>query len=385
LGDLDLSGNKLTGEVTLSVSPVSVSEGGGPKTVKVTAVLDAGSAWAAFYRLDPGTVTVSVSGSDASGAVGFAAVDHFDISLRGDGTGTAEFTLSPTADSGTKDETVTLTASGTVAMGIEEAEDGTVAVGIVVSTADPAPTVTIAEGAPTNSDPRFAARQITLSVDENAAAGAAVGEALSAADPDSDSVVYSLRGCDDLGFAVSDWHVCHHAALFALDTSTGQLTLKAPLNYETSNRSSTTEPTAYTLTVDARDSKDADGNTDTAIDDTITVTVNVVDIDEPGTVTLSTAAPAQGAELTATVFDPDYGPNQLTTIHNVVYKWERLDTAAATSGTVIAGATGPGYTPTAADAGKWLRVTVSYNDKHSPDPDTKTSATATTPEAVAGP
>jgi len=383
LGDLDLSGNKLTGEVTLSVSPVSVSEGGGPKTVTVTAALDAGSAWAAFYRLDPGTVTVSVSGSDTSGAVGFAAVADFDISFSGDGTGTAEFTLSPTANSGTKDETVTLTASGTVAVGIEEAEDGTVAVGIVVSTADPAPTVTITEGAPTNSDPRFAARQITLNVDENAAAGAAVGEALSAADPDSDAVAYSLRGCDDLGFAVSDWHVCHHAALFDLDEATGQLTLKAPLDYETNNRSSTTEPTAYTLTVDARDSKDADGNTDTAIDDTITVTVNVVDIDEPGTVVLSTAAPAQGAELTATVSDGDYGPNQLTTIHNVVYKWERLDTAAATIGTVIAAATGPGYTPTAADAGKWLRVTASYNDKHSPDPDSKTTATATTPNAVA--
>ena len=372
LSDLDLSGNKLTGEVALSVSPVSVSEGGGPKTVKVTAALDAGSAWAVGYGLDRGSVTVSVAGSGASGAVGFAAVADFDISLRGDGTGIGEFTLSPTADSGTVAETVSVTADGTVAMGI------------AVSTAAPAATVTIAEGAPANSGPRFATRVVTLNVNENAAAGAAVGEALSAADPNSDAVAYSLRGCDDLGFAVSHRHVCHHAALFGLDTSSGQLTVKAPLDYETNNRSSTTEPTAYVLTVDARDNKSAGGGAHTAVDDTIMVIVNVVDVDEPGVIVLSTAAPAQGAEVTATVFDGDYGPNQLTTIHNIAYKWERLDTADATSGTTITTATGPGYTPTSDDAGKWLRVTVSYNDKHSPDPDSKTTATATTPNPVTG-
>ncbi|MCY4422343.1 MAG: hypothetical protein OXC06_04645, partial [Acidimicrobiaceae bacterium] len=120
----------------------------------------------------------------------------------------------------------------------------------------------------------------------------------------------------------------------------------------------------------------------TAIDDTIMVIVNVVDVNEPGVIVLSTAAPAQDAEVTATVSDGDYGPNQLTTIHNIAYKWERLNTAAAASGTVIDGATGPSYTPTAADAGKWLRVTASYNDKHSPDPDSKTTATATTAAAV---
>ena len=66
-------------------------------------------------------------------------------------------------------------------------------------------------------------------------------------------------------------------ASFDIDTSSGQLLTKAALDYET-------KP-SYTVKVSVRDSKDTDGNPDTAPDDTITVTINVTNVDEDGEVT----------------------------------------------------------------------------------------------------
>ena len=43
--------------------------------------------------------------------------------------------------------------------------------------------------------------------------------------------------------------------------------------------------TAYTVTVSVRDSEDTSGVADTATDDTITVTINVTDENEPPVVT----------------------------------------------------------------------------------------------------
>ena len=56
---------------------------------------------------------------------------------------------------------------------------------------------------------------------ENTAANTNIGTAVSATDPDGDTLTYSLSGTD--------------AASFDLDTSTGQIKTKVALDYEAKN------------------------------------------------------------------------------------------------------------------------------------------------------
>ena len=95
----------------------------------------------------------------------------------------------------------------------------------------------------------------------NAAAGTAIGDPVNATDADTgDRLTYSLAGTD--------------AASFSIDSSTGQLLTVSGV---------TLEEGAYEVTVVATDNGAA-----SAI---ITVTINVVIADEPGTVTLSPSRP----------------------------------------------------------------------------------------------
>ena len=56
----------------------------------------------------------------------------------------------------------------------------------------------------------------------------------------------------------------------------------------------------YTVIVQA-----SDGRTGAAAMDTVTVTVTVDNVDEDGTVTLTTLQPVDGKAITATLTDPD--------------------------------------------------------------------------------
>ena len=89
----------------------------------------------------------------------------------------------------------------------------------------------------------------TRSVAENSAAGTHIGTAIAATDTENDTLTYTLSGAD--------------AASFDIDSSTGQLKTKAALDYETK--------TNYTVTLTV-----SDGH----LTDTITVTINVTDVDE---------------------------------------------------------------------------------------------------------
>ena len=86
------------------------------------------------------------------------------------------------------------------------------------------------------------------------------------------------------------------------------------------------------------------------------VIVTVTDEDEAGAISLSTARPGMGAELTATLSDPDEVSG------TPAWQWER--SAGRNSWVVIAGAEAAGYTPTAADTNAFLRVTATYGDEH---------------------
>ena len=141
---------------------------------------------------------------------------------------------------------------------------------------------------------------------------------------------------------------------FDIDTSYGQLLTKAALDYET-------KP-SYTVTVSVRDSKDADGNPDTADDDTIMVTIETsTNVDEDGEVTFSATQPQVDTALTATLADPDgdrYG--------SITWTWEKSPDGSS-NWTIISGATSASYTPVDRRRGRqYLRVTASYTDGEGP-------------------
>ena len=119
-----------------------------------------------------------------------------------------------------------------------------------------------ARGTPgaTNSEPFFVeGLEATRMVREDASAGQSIGMPFTAKEADSDTFTFTLGGRD--------------AALFDIDSSTGQLQVKEPLDHETK--------ASHEVTVSVRDSKDAVGEADTATDATIDVTVMVEDVNEP--------------------------------------------------------------------------------------------------------
>ena len=128
-----------------------------------------------------------------------------------------------------------------------------------------------------NEAPAFADDTATRSITENTAAGQNIGSPVAASDPDRvsalNALTYTLGGTN--------------AGHFTIVSTSGQLQTKPgrDLDYEAKS--------SYTVTVSVRDGKNASGNTDTGTDDTITVTINVTDRNEPpGKPAVPTVAPA---------------------------------------------------------------------------------------------
>ena len=201
-----------------------------------------------------------------------------------------------------------------------------------------APTVLYAQSRDENGEPTFDEDpSATRTVAEDVAVGGNVGAPVTATDDDNDALTYTLSGDD--------------AGLFSVESGTGQITVGAgtALDYETR--------TSYSVTVSVHDAKDANGNTDTTVDATIDVTLNIDNVDEPGTVTLSSTQPRVGAVLTARLTDPD------GSVTNTGWQWASSP-GGSTNWTDIGEATSATYTPVAADVNKHLRATASYNDGH---------------------
>ena len=102
-----------------------------------------------------------------------------------------------------------------------------------------------------NDPPRFGDDLGPLEAAENSPAAASVGDPVAATDPDGDPLTYSISGSD----------------AFDIDPATGQISVAegAELDYEATP--------SYTVTVSVTDGS--------AIDDTVEVTINVIDVDEP--------------------------------------------------------------------------------------------------------
>ncbi len=205
-------------------------------------------------------------------------------------------------------------------------------------------TATNAVIAPDNRSPQFnEGGTATRTVNEGAGAGTRLGAAITALDPEDDTLTYSLAEGSD-----SD--------KFVVVSGTGQLEVatEVPLDYETAT------DLEFEVVVQVSDGKAADHSQDTAVDDTITVTIELVNVDEPGEVSLSIMEPVVGESITATLTDEDGG------ITGASWRWDKSNDGV-TNWETINGAESDSYTPATADEGMYLRAMVSYADNEGAD------------------
>ena len=182
--------------------------------------------------------------------------------------------------------------------------------------------------------------------------GTAAVAAFTARDPERDPVTWTLAGTDADDFSITN----------------GTLRFISPPDYETpTDRGGTSPSTAvagdriYEVTVRA-----SDGGQATTAEKPITVTV--LNLDEPGTVMLSTVQPKDGVAVTATLSDPD------GTVTGESWQWAQSSSRTGTF-TNIRNATNPTFMPgdnpdtmevvEPSYAGKYLRATVTYRDPQS--------------------
>ncbi|MCG9127788.1 cadherin domain-containing protein [Candidatus Poribacteria bacterium] len=118
-------------------------------------------------------------------------------------------------------------------------------------------TITVAD---VNEAPVFAEGDDTVrSIDENTASGVAIGSTISASDvDDGDVLTYTMAGAS--------------ASSFSIDSSTGQIRTNAPLNFEVTN--------TFSVTVTVTDNGGPDGPSGILLTDTISVTININDIND---------------------------------------------------------------------------------------------------------
>ena len=180
-----------------------------------------------------------------------------------------------------------------------------------------------------NDAPAFPSETMERSINENTPAGSAAGDPVTATDPNGDPLTYSMTG----------------APGFSIDRQTGQIRTASAMDHEAQ--------ASYAATVTAADSHGAAAQAE--------VVIAVNNLDEPGTLSLSNAAPRAGDAITASLTDPDGAASNET--------WQRRR-----DGSDIPGATSDSYTAAADDLGHTLSVSVSYEDPQGPGKSAQASA-----------
>ena len=150
-------------------------------------------------------------------------------------------------------------------------------------------------------------------------------------DDENTTLTWSLSGADSDKFSISN------------EGTPGQLTFKGSLDFESPTDSG--KNNVYNVTVVVTDSDD-----DT---DSQEVTVEVINMEEAGVVTLSNLRPEDGVPIRATLTDPDGGITGLT--------WQWADDGTTTF-TDIEGETSATYTPTTPNVTHDIRATATYTD-----------------------
>ena len=204
------------------------------------------------------TALVKISGDTQQGTPGAALAQPFVVEVRD--TDSVAFagvpmTFAITAGGGTLSVTSIMTsangrAQSTLTLG---SSAGTNTVRASVQGISQTETFT-AVATTTNSAPTFTeGTSTTRTIAENTAAGVNIGAAIAATDADNDTLTYTLGGTD--------------ASSFSIVSSSGQLQTQAALDYEIKS--------SYSVTVSVSD--------DNGGSDSITVTINVTDINEQQT------------------------------------------------------------------------------------------------------
>ena len=180
------------------------------------------------------------SGTNIGTAVSATDADNDTLTYTLGGTDAASFSIVSTSG-----QLQTRTAldyetksSYSVTVSVSDGNEGTDSITVTIN-------VTNVNEAPSFTD----GSRTTRSVAENTASGQNIGTAVAATDEDNDTLTYTLGGTD--------------AASFSIVSTSGQLQTKAPLDYETKS--------SYSVTVSASDG---------SLTDSITVTINVTDVNE---------------------------------------------------------------------------------------------------------
>ena len=155
------------------------------------------------------------------------------------------------------------------------------------------------------------------------------------------------------------------AAAFAIDDA-GEITVgdSTTLDFEAKE--------SYSIVVYLSDGLDHQGLADPSIDDTLRVTIDLVNVEEAGTVTLSSTHPVIGGSLTATLSDPD----GLVSYNPPRWQWQRSEDLPTLAWDDIPRARYNVYTPTTEDEGRLLRATATYGDGHGSNKSAESDPTA---------
>ena len=196
-----------------------------------------------------------------------------------------------------------------------------------------------------NDPPAFSSETDTRTVNENTPSFSNIGSPVTATDPNNDRLTYSLQNA--------------RTSPFTIVRATGQLQVGLPLDHETKN--------SYTVKVVVTDTS--------GTKDTITITITVNDLEEPGKVTLTWTRPQVDTDITASLTDPD------GSISGEIWQWAYSSSQNGDYTDLSGnGADSHTYTPQSDDVGKYLRATASYTDGH--DSGNSAQAVSATPVRV---
>ncbi len=241
-------------QVTVAAGDPSLAAASIAVTVNLTDVAEAAANQAPVF--DDGSETTrsiaenSPAGTDVGAAITATDPEGDTVTYALLGTDASAFAIDEDSGQLTTVEGVTYDYetknSYRLAVDANDGNGGAASIAVTVTLTDVDETQP--NGVPVFDDGSSASR----SIPENSPAGTNVGAAITATDPDSDPLKYSLSGTD--------------AAAFAIDNETGQLTTKEGVTYDFEAKAS------YTLAVDAND-----GNGGAA---SIAVTVSLTNVNE---------------------------------------------------------------------------------------------------------
>ncbi len=173
-----------------------------------------------------------------------------------------------------------------------------------------------------NTDPSFSDAEVERSINKVPHRNGELILTLAADNSDGDTLDYSVTGRDAAVFSRA----------FTLISRSGDILVRDNTQIDHETRRS------YSVTVNVTDNLDASGSFDPTIDDSVDLTLTIVDDEEDGIVRLSTNTPVIGSSLSASLTDADGNVCGLT------WQWER-STNISSGFTPISGAQSARYTP----------------------------------------